>query len=407
NSGLTAGGTAVTITGTNFTYGGSLNVTIGVLNATNVCVASDTTITATTPANIAGTFDVIITNNDGQIVTREGAFTYVYPPTFTSISPNSGSTAGGTAVTITGTNFTEGSCFVYFGGENARVGYNDATTIRATTPAHVAGYVDVLISNLDYQQSVTANNAFYYFEPIPVAPAGGGGSNTNIGVGASQDLNAGDTASFGFEGKGAVDGLSVKVNQDTPSLMVTVTEHSSPPSSVDAPDTDVYKFEEVKTYHADPSAISGGIFEFTVPKSWLDLKGHTFRDIVMLHRGGVWATLPTKFVREEGRNLYFTAETLSFSWFAIGIGEGETILPEETPEVTAVQTDAPAVNEIITVAETTPPVSTEAAAPAESQSSLLMPVILGIVIILLIIIGAGLWQRRQKSKYPEWWDKKL
>ena len=62
--------------------------------------------------------DVAVTAPGGT-GTGTGAFTYVAgPPTVTSVSPNSGPAAGGTSVTITGTNFT-GATAVTFGGTAA------------------------------------------------------------------------------------------------------------------------------------------------------------------------------------------------------------------------------------------------------------------------------------------------
>ena len=115
NSGSTAGGTAVTITGTNFASGAT--VAFGGTVATNVVVASGTTIMATTPAGIAGAATVSVTTN-GQSASLINGFTYTGVPTVSSVSPNSGSTAGGTAVTITGTNFATGAT-VTFGGTAA------------------------------------------------------------------------------------------------------------------------------------------------------------------------------------------------------------------------------------------------------------------------------------------------
>src|ERR1019366_6849182 len=101
-----AGGTAVTITGTNFAAGAT--VTFGGTAATNVAVVNGTTITATTPAGRAGAVTVTVTVN-GQSGSLTNGFSYVVPPTVSSVSPNSGSTAGGTAVAITGTNFAAGA----------------------------------------------------------------------------------------------------------------------------------------------------------------------------------------------------------------------------------------------------------------------------------------------------------
>ena len=110
NSGALAGGTSVTITGTNFATGAT--VTFGTAAATNVVVVNSTTITATTPAGSAGPVAVTVTVS-GQSGSLGNGFTYLAPPTVTSVSPNTGSTGGGTAVTITGANFASGATVTF------------------------------------------------------------------------------------------------------------------------------------------------------------------------------------------------------------------------------------------------------------------------------------------------------
>jgi PKD repeat protein len=145
-SGPTAGVTAVTITGTNFVAGGSLGVTIDGVAATNVTRTLATRITASTPAGTAGAKDVVITNNDGQTVTRTGAYTYLAVPTFTGIAPAAGPITLGTPVTITGTGFT-GATGVTLGGTAATaVTVISDTSITATAPAHAAGVVNVVVT---------------------------------------------------------------------------------------------------------------------------------------------------------------------------------------------------------------------------------------------------------------------
>ena len=114
-----AGGTTVTITGTGFISGAT--VKIGGTAASNVVVTNATTITATTPAGTAGAKSIVVTNADTQSSNTNIAFTYAAAPTIISITPNSGSAAGGTAVTITGTGFVNGSTII--------IGVNQATNI--------------------------------------------------------------------------------------------------------------------------------------------------------------------------------------------------------------------------------------------------------------------------------------
>ncbi|CAB4931685.1 unannotated protein [freshwater metagenome] len=78
-TGLIAGGTSITITGTNFAAGASLGVTVGGVAATSVRVVSATKITAKTPAHAAGVANIVVTNGDGQTATLSGAFTFTVP----------------------------------------------------------------------------------------------------------------------------------------------------------------------------------------------------------------------------------------------------------------------------------------------------------------------------------------
>jgi hypothetical protein len=70
NSGSASGGTSVAVTGTGFSAGAT--VKLGGTAATNVVVASSTSITATTAAHVAGTVDVVVTNSDSQSGTLSG-----------------------------------------------------------------------------------------------------------------------------------------------------------------------------------------------------------------------------------------------------------------------------------------------------------------------------------------------
>lgn len=97
-SGSTTGGTGVTITGNNFT--GATGVTFGGAAATSVVVVSDTSITCTTPAGLAGTASVIVTTPSGSN-TANTLFTYVGPSAthFSVVAP--ATTIAGTAFSFT------------------------------------------------------------------------------------------------------------------------------------------------------------------------------------------------------------------------------------------------------------------------------------------------------------------
>ena len=133
-SGPTSGGTSVTITGTNLT--GATAVNFGIDAATSSPVNSATSITATSPAESAGTVDVTVTTPVASSATSgSDHFTYEAAPTVTAVSPTSGPTSGGHLCTITGTNLI-GATAVTFGSTAATAfTVNSSTSITATSPA--------------------------------------------------------------------------------------------------------------------------------------------------------------------------------------------------------------------------------------------------------------------------------
>jgi len=166
-SGPAAGGTTVTISGTGFAVGAT--VSFGGTAATNVNVVGSTTITAVTPAHASGAVNVVVTNPGGQNATSTNGYSYATAPapTVSGVNPTSGPTAGGTSVTISGTNFAAGASVTFGGSAATGVIVNNSTTITATTPAHAAGAVDVVVINSNGQNGSKAS-AFTY-----TAPAGG------------------------------------------------------------------------------------------------------------------------------------------------------------------------------------------------------------------------------------------
>jgi hypothetical protein len=229
NTGSTLGGTSVTITGTNFVAGAA--VTFGTTPATNVSVTSSTTITATTPANAAGALSVTVSEN-GQSGSLASGFTYAVPtPTVTGVSPNTGTTVGGTSVTITGTNFVSGATVTFGTAAATNVTVASSTTITATTPANSAGSVTVTVS--ESGQSGSLASGFTYAVPTPtvtgVSPnAGTTAGGTSVTISGTNFLS-GATVTFGGSAATAVTVVnSTTITATTPAgsaggVTVTVT----------------------------------------------------------------------------------------------------------------------------------------------------------------------------------------
>jgi hypothetical protein len=136
SGGTAAGGTPITIAGTGFASGST--VTVGGVPATDVTVVNDTTITARTPLRpvgqrTGGTVPVVVENSAGA---TDGStlFTYV-TLAVTSVSPVSGSAAGGTPITITGSGFDpNGTVSVLVGDVEVVPSSVTETTVTVTIP---------------------------------------------------------------------------------------------------------------------------------------------------------------------------------------------------------------------------------------------------------------------------------
>ena len=161
NTGPAAGGTPVTISGSNLTGG---TVGFGSTAATGVaCTAGSCT--ATAPAG-SGTVDVSVSTTGGTSATSSAdQFTYQAPPATPSVSavtPNTGPAAGGTPVTISGSNLSAGT--VAFGSTAATGVSCTAGSCTATAPAG-SGTVDVSVSTTGGTSATSSADQFTYQAP--------------------------------------------------------------------------------------------------------------------------------------------------------------------------------------------------------------------------------------------------
>jgi len=142
-SGPTAGGTLITLTGTNLL--GATSVTVGGVAATSVQVVNSTTVTAITPAGTAGLKAVSVTTSGGTATLVSG-FTYLSPPTLVSVAPTTGPTAGGTLITLTGTNLLGATSVTVGGVAVTSVTVVSSSTVTAVTPAGTVGAKTVAVT---------------------------------------------------------------------------------------------------------------------------------------------------------------------------------------------------------------------------------------------------------------------
>jgi hypothetical protein len=144
-SGVSGNAIAVTLTGTNFAAGATVNVPgRSGITVTGVTVVNATTITATfTISATAPLGGDSVTVTSGGVTTAPVTFTVVLPPTLTAISPTSGARGSvNLPVTLTGTNFAAGATVNVPGGSGITVGgitVNGAGTQITTTFTIAAG----------------------------------------------------------------------------------------------------------------------------------------------------------------------------------------------------------------------------------------------------------------------------
>ena len=160
-SGSALGGTAVTVTGVDLSE--ATSVRFGATVAEQITADSPTSLTVIAPPHAAGTVSVRVTTPAGSSpATAAATFAYIAPPLVKKLSPKNGPGAGGTAVTISGEGFSEGSA-VSFGESPAReVTVNSATSITAVSPEHPLGTVDVTVTDRYGTSTISKHDRFKF-----------------------------------------------------------------------------------------------------------------------------------------------------------------------------------------------------------------------------------------------------
>ena len=329
-SGTAAGGTTVTITGRYFQSGATVRFNNSA--ATDVMFISSTTLTAVTPASSSGTASVKVTNPDNQSTTLSHSFTYITPsPSITSINPTSGTTAGGTSVTITGSGFQSGATISFGGSAGTSVVLVSSTSLTAVTPAHSSGTVSVTVTNPD-NQADTLLGAFTFANPSPTITSlnpdsGNTGGSTSVIITGSNFQN-GATVNFGSSAA-----TSVIVTSSTSLTAITPTSSAGVVSvTVTNPDNQSGTLSNSFTF-IDPSPTITSINPYSGPEAGgtdvtitgsnfqdgatVDFGNSTARDVVFVSSASLTAVTPAHspgIVSVTVRNPDGLTDTLSTSF---------------------------------------------------------------------------------------------
>jgi hypothetical protein len=131
-------------------------------------------VTLTVPASATpGTSDLLtVTASNatvGNYATVANTIQVAAAPSIVTVMPAGGPDTGGTTVTISGTDFVSGATVLFGGIPATDVEWVSSGTIRAVTPPHQAGIVDVQMINPD-TQSATASGSFTYISALASVP---------------------------------------------------------------------------------------------------------------------------------------------------------------------------------------------------------------------------------------------
>lgn len=137
-------------------------------------------ITGTPTTGGTSLFVVRATATGGCVGFRSYSLTINVVPVVTSLTPDQGTTTGGTAVTITGTNFDAAADVLFDVTPATSIVVVNSTTITCIPPTHNCGLVNVSVSNdgINYD---TLSNAYTYSNLVvitPASPLANGAANT-------------------------------------------------------------------------------------------------------------------------------------------------------------------------------------------------------------------------------------
>jgi hypothetical protein len=159
-SSATAGSTGNLATVANAGAGATYNWSI--TNGTITAGTGTNSVTFTAGAVGTLTLQVTVTNSASCADTKSANVNVVLPAvTVTSVSPTSGSINGHTAVTVNGTGFQSGAAVTFGGSAATSIVVVSATKITAVTAAHLAGTVNVTVTNPDTSAGTLTNGYTY------------------------------------------------------------------------------------------------------------------------------------------------------------------------------------------------------------------------------------------------------
>ena len=326
-------------------------VDIGTITATNVNVVSATQITGTVnlTGKLAGPYNVVVTNVDGQFGTLESGFTIIESTPTPTPSPTPTPTPSPTPTPI-------------------------PTPTYSPTPTSKSGLSDN--GGTDSDQT-----------PIPTQLPR---SIITVNVGGDSGVYQASVMGTGHSG-----------------LIITGTLASGPGQSISPAPGTVYKYIDLQA--ARYATIDKANISFTVPQSWIDEHHLTPQDIALYRlTNTTWEALPTTLVKTDNGRSYYMALTPGFSRFAVTGKIKNTSgnpVQVQNPQLQtfgdiAQATSAPPIS-TLTSTSVSNPTTQEPVTQPQTQLAFGFPVMtmIGIGIIgIIILIGLTMYIQRKRTQ---------
>ena len=234
NQGDVGGGSAVTLTGTDFNSGARVVVGGEIYEdgAPGGCtVVSSTTITFTTRASVAGTSDVVVIDPSGVEGRKVSAFQFYAVPVLNTVFPAVGDAAGGTRLFLMGENFNADTVVRIDGVQQSSTFINNPQKLRVTTTGGTAGGPYTLqVENSGGGQAVGQFAYVSQADPIvsDVTPAAGTAAGGDVITILGTGFTADSTVTFGAD---LETGLGGAVASSVSFLSSSELEATTPASS--------------------------------------------------------------------------------------------------------------------------------------------------------------------------------
>ncbi|MCA9632046.1 MAG: IPT/TIG domain-containing protein [Myxococcales bacterium] len=249
--GSTLGGTQVSFYGENFDA--NTRVYFADAEATGVSFIDSGELLATAPSYFQATVDVRIENPGSKRGVLKSAFTFQPPPALYSALPASGPLGGGTTVTLQGSALLSGLSVTFGGAPATSVTWVSATEATAVTPAHAAGFVNIVVTNSDGQSHQLTDGFNYKAAPATssLAPTSGPAGTQVVLTGSDYEWNT----------IIRVDGSDVSttfVNETT--IGITMPPHADGPVPIEAENADGQRstLNDAFVYDSTGSGGAGG-----------------------------------------------------------------------------------------------------------------------------------------------------